>query len=1015
MEKLSIGNSGDLYQLATTGTTGGSGADSVLVIVENAGTYELQLAPTETATLGASLWCANVAAAENQGQNPIFDFTNKAFKMDLAVAIEDIDEEVAHVNGNIAGWKFSATYAEGLEHDVYLASYYKEDNVVVLVPGQNGKVALKSFKASEETAIKAAALKFSLMEVAHRALTATEFNTLLNTRTKEDFVKLTFDKDRTNGDNPFSQVGLKATASNTADYLNLSDKDGKVLRVDTAYTNDKGSKFLGFKFVSKTDSVTKDNINIQDQYKFRFTYCPTSDSVYIDVKAARFKEDSDKTWAAVAQTTTSDSTNVILQNIISATDPANDVRIVTIGKQPINTHIKLGIGGCSSVATEFASLANDLYTIQNSKGQYLAMPIYGDTTIMWVTKEKNVDVTTMPAYQWIVEKTRATDKDNTSPVKITNREYQKNHVAAASLQLYKGDKTASLTANNVEGLVNLAGFTAMSKDVKSNKYLGYKHIDKDEATVTVYNFNYLHEFDAEKYMGTTETKGDSLLYVGGKTAFELVPQMTGEVDTVRYGNYSEKVEDLVPLVRTSYVLKIKDGKKFNTNGQIVVLDKENRYSVSDSKFIEEGDSAIFYLKANNRGDENGKIYYALTDTNTVRPEVVKGGVDDNNLWVKKQNLTETRTSAFAIERDEAPLYRRFNTLDEGTVANDDPDTLKFFRTNNNYEFLYEDAHSVYSTDANGKSYGVNFLGVNNKAQISDTNYAIYADTAYVNRGTGYIKPQYLLGVNVNVQPGGYYCPEHGWNPSCDHAEFIAGYVRARYLINATDSSAVEVNGNDEVYMWNHKWNRLAFVDAIHRGDSLYILRDKFAGIADKDVDFVLLNAASNSKNVINLANNKHKDVVFSFRLINDKPEKDFLIESETLKTNDAGQIIGNRNDGPMIAPVNGGWVKIQNGVPVISRGAYSDAIADAEIFNVVKTDEKPVANETIDATSVSVIAGNGTVTIKGAAGKKVTIANVLGQTIANTVLSSDDATIAAPAGVAVVAVEGEAAVKAIVK
>ena len=50
-----------------------------------------------------------------------------------------------------------------------------------------------------------------------------------------------------------------------------------------------------------------------------------------------------------------------------------------------------------------------------------------------------------------------------------------------------------------------------------------------------------------------------------------------------------------------------------------------------------------------------------------------------------------------------------------------------------------------------------------------------------------------------------------------------------------------------------------------------------------------------------------------------------------------------------------------------------------------------------------------------AAGKKVAISNVLGQTIANTVLSSDDATIAAPAGVAVVAVEGEAAVKAIVK
>jgi len=45
----------------------------------------------------------------------------------------------------------------------------------------------------------------------------------------------------------------------------------------------------------------------------------------------------------------------------------------------------------------------------------------------------------------------------------------------------------------------------------------------------------------------------------------------------------------------------------------------------------------------------------------------------------------------------------------------------------------------------------------------------------------------------------------------------------------------------------------------------------------------------------------------------------------------------------------------------------------------------------------------------------VVIANILGQTVANTVLTSDNATIAAPAGVVVVKVEGEAAVKAIVK
>lgn len=81
----------------------------------------------------------------------------------------------------------------------------------------------------------------------------------------------------------------------------------------------------------------------------------------------------------------------------------------------------------------------------------------------------------------------------------------------------------------------------------------------------------------------------------------------------------------------------------------------------------------------------------------------------------------------------------------------------------------------------------------------------------------------------------------------------------------------------------------------------------------------------------------------------------------------------------------------------------------------VEKAEAPVANEGINASSISVIAIDGAVIVKGAQGKKVAVSNVLGQTIANTVISSDSETIAAPAGVVVVAVEGEAAVKAIVK
>ena len=103
-------------------------------------------------------------------------------------------------------------------------------------------------------------------------------------------------------------------------------------------------------------------------------------------------------------------------------------------------------------------------------------------------------------------------------------------------------------------------------------------------------------------------------------------------------------------------------------------------------------------------------------------------------------------------------------------------------------------------------------------------------------------------------------------------------------------------------------------------------------------------------------------------------------------------------------------MKWMNGVVIITNEA------EADVFNMNEEEDRtPTANEEIAAEGVTVIAGNGNITIAGAAGKKVVIANILGQTVANTVLTSDNATIAAPAGVVVVKVEGEAAVKAIVK
>ena len=70
--------------------------------------------------------------------------------------------------------------------------------------------------------------------------------------------------------------------------------------------------------------------------------------------------------------------------------------------------------------------------------------------------------------------------------------------------------------------------------------------------------------------------------------------------------------------------------------------------------------------------------------------------------------------------------------------------------------------------------------------------------------------------------------------------------------------------------------------------------------------------------------------------------------------------------------------------------------------------EAPTANESINAANNVIVAGvDGAVVVKGAEGKNVIVSTILGKVVANEVVSSDNATIAAPAGIVVVSVDGE--------
>ena len=635
---------------------------------------------------------------------------------------------------------------------------------------------------------------------------------------------------------------------------------------------------------------------------------------------------------------------------------------------------------------------------------------------------------------------------------------------------------------------NGATFIALPKKYKNDPLLGYQWINPDTSIVNLYAFNYASGIDDSRYISTAKNfdmnaypRTDTFLYIGAKDNFDVayfrmdtIGAENGKLNEYGYKVVSNKnqVDDLVTLKRQAYRLNFENPFKYCLGTLSVSNAAQHFYSLSSrltAPLTNILGRPVFYLRDVYMENDGVKDFALVQVMDTVamqsadstqlktymtqtlgsqisdlmmrnlriagkfNPGLFVLAVDEPTLKLKfdYRGNSVTRVSTFRLKKDADPIYRRFNTELEGKVGDDSPRTMKFFRTSSmttGKDYLFENTGALTDQKAYYKGPR-NYLGLVSSNSNPNAKTSIFVDTAYVNRGTGYIKPQYLLMIRPSIVSDTLGCDDNG-----ELTIHLPGYRRGMYLINATDSANMErtagVDDERNTYLWNTQWERFVFTDAIHANDALYIL-----GGADlsnlytkvdakgnvKALDLAKLDAVSDPtpaapKNgkirKIALGNNYHKDCVFSFRLVErGSPQKDFLIESETAYR---GEPITDRN--PMIAPCVGGWLKIQNGVPVISRSDEENRIPEGDLFNVEMTSEDPVSNVVVPATTgVKVVAENGSVTVLNASGKRVVISNVLGQTVANTVLTSDRATVSAPKGVVLVAVEGEPVVKALVK
>lgn len=853
---------------------------------------------------------------------------------------------------------------------------------------------------------------------------------------------------------------------------------GKLVHVDTAYYASRGATYKLYNQIAVTNAaatLTTGTANSYDKlatglplsaFRFKFTKNLANDSIWVQAgveavematqqpainnpaaNAYTMWDYATSTTDAVTTGKAEDVKNGDGKNLILSHCTLQDEtkKVVTFyecdGTKEVN---RVNLLGADGIAYDYASLAEGVYvvTVRNSARKEHAPGAYAFDKLCGVfgysNQEPKINPLHMPAYHWIVEKVvRTGEMANVSPVRIINREFVDSFYDSPAGTIFQFKKGADLKENEL--VLNGDTLTFTKIDGAATASYGYFNLSKEDAEHTIYNFEYLSAL-AEGLKINVGAQDDvlgpdTILTVNQDGArFRLIPVEINKTTAIAYG-YNGAVTEGTGLKRTAYYLQINDANKLGNDHKYVGASPDvlnmDRYIVTPN--VE--NALPFYLKEQNCVD--GKHYYALVEVGynenaTGLVAFNKASVDDVSAQLRVENLCgETRTSSFAIAIDSTIIYRELNgnntiVVEPGAEPYTAPCVANFFRSRIvDKEYLFESANQGQFNEI-GK--GINYLGVRLEDKTFDDSTAIYVDTADIRNP---FKPQYMMAVGVTVTPAGKYCPIHGFNSGCkdEHLTDVPAHVWGRYLINAQDSvNAKPANVAD--YQWEGQYTRLVFVPALHVGDTLIVFRrGEFPRTSENALDYLKAmewarTAVYDAKKAIYgvadsvfVMNVKDRNVEagktpvqddanykFAYRLVNDD-KRDFIIESHD------GVADNVSNPAKTYKAV-----KIQNGVPVVAQYATAnEGILNAEWFNLDDRRSTPTANDAISATEVSIVAANGTVTIKGAAGKSVAITNVLGKALVNTVLASDSETIEVPTGMVVVSVEGEEAVKAIVK
>ena len=942
-----------LYQLKA--------ADGVLAMTPE-GALKLE-ATTESANLASTLWCVEVTE-EGYGKAPIFDFTNKATgqRLDIQYAgtlLEGLAEKTPSYT-DVETANDSTRVGGEISGWAYLNQYTS-----IPAAEQAGKTLYSYFKADSVIGLVADGTniqvkKLGAADAYKDAATGTELTRFI--LQEADMIRLQAPEINT-------ILGLQAADKGVA-LTFTPDEQGEKVAVANPFNGKNAGKFLA-------EAISGDN---------DYVFVLTADSSYLRVDTAIVNESGERFRA------------------FKWSD-------LSYAKRQAST-----------AATKPTSAADSISKVTGLSDQYkFAFSYYPSKDSLVIQVKSAMD-------------------------------YDPKNAANGSDWVADVDATVLPTAAGVKGENNFVTVQDLIKDKvrivtiydkkETDISLGYKGCEAVyNGRTSVEDGLYFIMNQKGQYLASPiHVNGGEATWVTVKADEQLTAHMPAYQWVVLKKNTADKVKAYSPVTITNREF----ATELSATAQLM-LNEGAKYMYTTAATginIEATDSLIFVQVKDAEGVKGNAALIAEAYQDSLLgykniPDA-KFLLDEYTFKYLHPYATGENSKYLAKGAGKDSLLNVLNGKDAFLGEADGRDTLRF----------YENVRHEYLMDENNKEGGltdefVNYVGMWTADKA--TGLAFQIDTTWVVRGRGYIKPQYLISVAHNDFAGieGTPCTEDGPHitpdgqitddpMACKHAHpAIPGFERAKYMVSFQDS--VAVYGQDKPYAdVAGGYTRVGFVEGIRVADTLWILPAQYRSVANDKVNFATLQAYNDSvvakglpaiKNL--LTEDVHKNYVWSFRYVHPEkannvteegPENSFLFESN-IWPNSATTV------NESIAPTEkAAWLKIQNGCVVLTddKSTFANAKTGGDgalVFNVENKENDQLAtdNETITTSEVTVIAGNGNVQVVGAEGKKVVITNILGQTVANTVITSDNATIAAPQGVVVVAVEGEEAVKAIVK